>query len=486
MSVQLSEAGLSALTLPEQRQAMIFFDFCVGGSRRDHMTEDDLVRVAKFCSGKDLPFWKASKLLLSIGGSWESGVTKQVFLLYLASTKVLVSRGTATSMMALPEGEVACSTGMFLRDMMDIVQRALVLVQLKQGGAFRDAAVQYLNAVVESTTTPATTGRPHTAKGGTSASSGASASKRSAAKPPGGHGRSLPGHTHGRTSKTLEQLVSCHVRLAVQTAQAGVQPRAKHVRQAAEAVRGVWETVRAEARVTNAAANNFSLAESLGEASLDGGAPADNRSTQVGTRAHTRRRQGTQYEQLMSAREQGPGQAGRWEHASKIVRLDAAAAGTAAALGQELARVQEAADVEREFLETQFEFADFQDPLLCFVRAQVAKGRRAAAEASLEHGPAGAGVEGRGDEVLEECQTSVGRGGVVSRGARTTRGGARTRDCRFMSGRRASGSAEVRGGPGDEGSGLRSAQSGQHSMRGWCGGDCGGPDEHEQPAAGGA
>lgn len=29
----------------------------------------DIIRVAKFCSGRDLPAWKAPKLLLSMGGT---------------------------------------------------------------------------------------------------------------------------------------------------------------------------------------------------------------------------------------------------------------------------------------------------------------------------------------------------------------------------------------------------------------------------------
>lgn len=36
--------------------------------------------------------------------------------------------------------------GMLLRDMMDIVQRTLVLQQMKQGGSQRDAAVQHLSS----------------------------------------------------------------------------------------------------------------------------------------------------------------------------------------------------------------------------------------------------------------------------------------------------------------------------------------------------
>lgn len=40
MSVQLPEASIGELTAAEHSQAMLFFDFCVGNSTRDHLVED--------------------------------------------------------------------------------------------------------------------------------------------------------------------------------------------------------------------------------------------------------------------------------------------------------------------------------------------------------------------------------------------------------------------------------------------------------------
>lgn len=40
MSVQLPEASVGELTAAEHIQAILFFDFCVGNSTRDHIVED--------------------------------------------------------------------------------------------------------------------------------------------------------------------------------------------------------------------------------------------------------------------------------------------------------------------------------------------------------------------------------------------------------------------------------------------------------------
>lgn len=40
MSIQLPDASIGVLTVAEQRQAMVFFDFCVGDTTRDHVAEN--------------------------------------------------------------------------------------------------------------------------------------------------------------------------------------------------------------------------------------------------------------------------------------------------------------------------------------------------------------------------------------------------------------------------------------------------------------
>lgn len=89
------------------------------------------------------------------------------------------------------------------------------------------------------------------------------------------------------------------------------------------------------------------------------------------------------------------------QSAVRVVRLNAAAvveADRAAALLQQLEQAQEGTSVEQEFLETQFEFADFQDPLLCFVRAQVSRGRAAAAAAQQARVDAAGGGEEQAEQ----------------------------------------------------------------------------------------
>lgn len=40
MSVQLPDASIGVLTVAEQRQAMVFFEFCVGDTTRDHIVQN--------------------------------------------------------------------------------------------------------------------------------------------------------------------------------------------------------------------------------------------------------------------------------------------------------------------------------------------------------------------------------------------------------------------------------------------------------------
>lgn len=111
-----------------------------------------------------------------------------------------------------------------------------------------------------------------------------------------------------------------------------------------------------------------------------------------------------------------------WGKAAQVVRSHAADV-QGAGLAQ--APWQGEVGAERGFVETQFEFSDFQDPLLCFVRAQVGKckaayaaAQQACSDAAAEVATGGAmtggtaaGALARPDPATVQAATVVGRDG---------------------------------------------------------------------------
>ena len=174
----------------------------------------------------------------------------------------------------------------------------------------------------------------------------------------------------GPDSHATEQLVRCQVRQVLQQGRRSVRPLAKHARQADQAILDVVENLKTQvvaAQRPMATLSRVSLAdESVTIAAL--------KTNQIRRRDSSKR----------TGQGAPPGGAGLWQASARTVQLNAEAAGTAperTTLARELNQAQEGVEAEREFYETQFEFADFQDPLLCFVRAQVNRGRSAAAAA---------------------------------------------------------------------------------------------------------
>lgn len=186
-----------------------------------------------------------------------------------------------------------------------------------------------------------------------------------------------------------------------------VRPEPKHAVQASEALQSVAESLRRPPPPWSPGhTDSVQGSESLADAEPRG------RSIQRGGSRKT----GPPGRRAIAAGGEQRSEKGRtWQSAACVARNAVAVAdvGRPAALSQQLAQAPEGIGVEREFLETQFEFADFQDPLLCFVRAQVTKGRAAAAAAQQARAEAASSVGGQGEQLADGSSTSPAPGGAA-------------------------------------------------------------------------